>query len=300
MESHFKILRKKLNDLGYTQPLRIECVPLVNKLLSDLKTTTENLQKCMTISKNALDELSSIELCAEPHKCDNVKLIEECNDLHLAFVHFKEQHEKLQKDLRTQNTILDDRLAECEAEKETLRQKLNGLKAELRTNLNCSTRSSRPSLRQAIKELKKENMSSAEEKYSIIQNEIRKLKEDKLELLKNNEILKSQLENRNQEVQRLLDGGRPVNTQARGYDNIDKKIGALQDEICALKADRSILGAQLKGALAKQHEAMRRALHLAERNKQLEKEMKDIDQIALQVEAECNKTVKSNSEKMLR
>lgn len=45
---------------------------------------------------------------------------------------------------------------------------------------------------------------------------------------------------------------------------------------------------------------MRRALHLAERNKQLEKEMSDIDQIALQVEAECNDTVKSNVAKVLR
>nr|CAH7765422.1 unnamed protein product [Callosobruchus chinensis] len=152
MESQFKALRKNLDDLGYTQALRIECIPLVNKLLSDLKTTTENLRKYMTISKNALD-----------------------------------------------------------------------------------------------------------------------------------------LENRNQEIQRLSrlsEGVRPVKAHAQDFDNIDKKITALQDEICALKADRSILAAQLKGALAKQHEAMRRALHLAERNKQLEKEMKDIDQIALQVEAE--------------
>lgn len=53
-------------------------------------------------------------------------------------------------------------------------------------------------------------------------------------------------------------------------------------------------------ALAKQHEAMKRALHLAERNKQLENELKDIDQMALAVEAEANCTVQSNAEKMIR
>lgn len=52
--------------------------------------------------------------------------------------------------------------------------------------------------------------------------------------------------------------------------------------------------------IAKQHEAMRRALHLAERNKELENEMRDIDRIALEVEAECNTKVRSNTEKVQR
>lgn len=45
---------------------------------------------------------------------------------------------------------------------------------------------------------------------------------------------------------------------------------------------------------------MRRALHLAERNKDLENEMRDIDRIALEVEAECNTKVRSNTEKVQR
>lgn len=53
-------------------------------------------------------------------------------------------------------------------------------------------------------------------------------------------------------------------------------------------------------AVAKQHEAMRRALHLVERNRQLEKELKDVDEIALAVETECNNTVRGNSEKVTR
>lgn len=45
---------------------------------------------------------------------------------------------------------------------------------------------------------------------------------------------------------------------------------------------------------------MKRALHLAERNKELEREMCDIDQMALAVEAECNSTVKCNTVKVNR
>ncbi|CAH1970630.1 unnamed protein product [Acanthoscelides obtectus] len=306
MASQFMNLRKELDELGYKQTLKIECLPLVSKLLSDLKTTTENLQKYMTISKNALDEINNLELCAEPYKCDNAKLIKECNDLHLAFIHFKEQHEKVQRDLRMQNAILEDRVAECETEKENLRQQIKKLKADFKSNLKNFNRIPKSSLGKSTKEFMIEStMSCADERISTLQKEMRKLKENQIEMAKNNEFLKSQLDNRNQEIQRLstlLEGGRPQKPLAKDccYKNIDNKIGALQDEIRALKAEKSVLDAQLKEALAKQHEAMRRALHLAERNKRLEKEMKDIDQIALQVEAECNNTVRNNSEKVHR
>lgn len=43
---------------------------------------------------------------------------------------------------------------------------------------------------------------------------------------------------------------------------------------------------------------MKRALHLAERNRELEKELRDIDQMALAVEAEANSSAKTNAEKV--
>lgn len=51
----FSKLRLELDELGYTQTLKPECVPLVGKLLADLKTTTENLYKYMKISQQALE-----------------------------------------------------------------------------------------------------------------------------------------------------------------------------------------------------------------------------------------------------
>lgn len=43
---------------------------------------------------------------------------------------------------------------------------------------------------------------------------------------------------------------------------------------------------------------MKRALHLANRNRELEKELKDIDQMALAVEADANSSAKINAEKV--
>lgn len=51
-------------------------------------------------------------------------------------------------------------------------------------------------------------------------------------------------------------------------------------------------------AVAKQHEAMKRALHLANRNRELEKELRDIDQMALAVEADANCSARINAEKV--
>lgn len=49
----------------------------------------------------------------------------------------------------------------------------------------------------------------------------------------------------------------------------------------------------------KQHDAMKNAVNLAEKNHQLENELMEIDRMALAVESDCNKAVRENNEKML-
>lgn len=51
----YKLLRQQLDELGYKQVLLPECIPLVEKLLSDFIQTTESLEKYMTIAKNAIE-----------------------------------------------------------------------------------------------------------------------------------------------------------------------------------------------------------------------------------------------------
>ena len=45
---------------------------------------------------------------------------------------------------------------------------------------------------------------------------------------------------------------------------------------------------------------MSQAMKLAERNEELEKELRDIDHIALAVEADCNTAVKENNRRICR
>lgn len=55
MEGKYKSICNELHELGYTETLTIESVPLVLHLLADLKTTTLSLQKYMGIAKQALE-----------------------------------------------------------------------------------------------------------------------------------------------------------------------------------------------------------------------------------------------------
>jgi len=53
-------------------------------------------------------------------------------------------------------------------------------------------------------------------------------------------------------------------------------------------------------SLNKQHDAMSQAMKLAARNEELEKELRDIDHVALAVEADCNSAVKENNRRVCK
>ncbi|XP_074038478.1 centrosomal protein 135kDa isoform X2 [Leptinotarsa decemlineata] len=304
METSFSKIRKELDDWGYSETLKPDCLSLVTRIFSDLKVTTENLAKYVTISKQALEERDYLKLGAEPYKCDNAKLVRECNELHLAFIQFKEQHEKVQKDLKTKISVLEGQLTDSGIERHKLLQKIGNLESELNRTAKGDKLKSQSQTKSASFHLNSV-MANSDQKIATLSKELRKLREEQLQCIKSNEFFKAQLQNRDEEIKRLnslLEGGRPTKALSKDccYKNIDNKIGSLQDEINGLKREKITLQNELKEALAKQHEAMRRAIHLADRNKQLENEMKDIDQIALAVEAECNDTVKNNAEKVTR
>lgn len=53
MERKFTGLRKRLDQLGYRQPLGVESVPLVERIFNDLLHTTESLRNAkLQMSKN--------------------------------------------------------------------------------------------------------------------------------------------------------------------------------------------------------------------------------------------------------
>lgn len=106
-----------------------------------------------------------------------------------------------------------------------------------------------------------------------------------------------QVEAREREIARLnqlLIGGRPVS--ALGRDCCYRGVGQLSDDVDALQRDKIALQQQLKDTVVQQHEAMQRALKLAERNQQLETDLREMDRVALQVESEANRKIAACSE----
>lgn len=104
-----------------------------------------------------------------------------------------------------------------------------------------------------------------------------------------NETLKKQVESRNREIERLrnlLTGGRPP--QALAKDCCFKNVGALAEDVEQLQKDKVQQQIQLEESIKSQHEAMKRAMDLAEENNNLKQNIKKLADTALTVESQAN------------
>ena len=90
-QQKFVNLRKRLDQLGYRQPLGIESLPLVERLFADLIHTTESLKKSKLQPSVKPTENKQVEGFVEAYKSDNAKLLKENNDLHLQLIKLKEE-----------------------------------------------------------------------------------------------------------------------------------------------------------------------------------------------------------------
>ncbi|KAK0096267.1 hypothetical protein PV326_005918 [Microctonus aethiopoides] len=167
-------------------------------------------------------------------------------------------------------------------------------------------------------------VSMADRKISSLNHEVIKLK-DELSLQTDNvDTLKTQLAMKEKEINRLKklhDSGRSYNVtlkecnchknepccgqcnfiNRRTTGNYSQSVCNKLEEISEVKVLQQAklnLEQQLRDALDKQHDAMSQAMKLAERNEELEKELRDIDHVALAVEADCNSTVKQNNKRV--
>lgn len=55
LEHRYRVVRNHLDDLGYRQPLILESLPLVEKLVSDLLHTTESLRHYKELAQKSLE-----------------------------------------------------------------------------------------------------------------------------------------------------------------------------------------------------------------------------------------------------
>ncbi|NWI27445.1 CP135 protein, partial [Sula dactylatra] len=99
-ERRFVNLRKRLDQLGYRQPLGVESLPLVENLFSDLVHTTESLRSAKLSAGKTEKECSNYDAILEPYKTENAKLTRENNELHLEILKLKEQSDRHVKDLK--------------------------------------------------------------------------------------------------------------------------------------------------------------------------------------------------------
>ena len=94
-QQKFSNLRKRLDQLGYRQPLGVESLPLVEKLFADLIHTTESLKNAKLDLGKQTVENKEIDSVVEPYKSDNARLIKENNDLHKQAIKNKEESDAL-------------------------------------------------------------------------------------------------------------------------------------------------------------------------------------------------------------
>ncbi|KAI5637095.1 hypothetical protein NE865_10145 [Phthorimaea operculella] len=298
-EAYFN-LKQKLEELGYNNVLPQDAVPLVECILADLLQTTRSLQHYMDLSKETLKQRDSMMLEAEPYRCENAKLIQENCKLHKDIMLLKEEYERLSKENKRKIRTLCDEIMKKDSTISKLQHELRdmslrGLCADTLSSRNKSRRKDSTDSKTCthahgdFKTNADRDALELEKKMTALeqQNEIYK---DEIILLKN------QIEHRDSEIVRLnmmLEGGRPfaaLNRESKvGSGSTDTRTQELFKQITALESANEAMKREIDSGLEKQHEAMLRALALADKNKKLHEELKKVDALALKVEEDCNK-----------
>jgi centrosomal protein CEP135 len=134
-------------------------------------------------------------------------------------------------------------------------------------------------------------MELADQQISDLNQEINFLKEENIQQLDAVTTVKDKIDDQDKEIQRLrdmLEGGRPISTVGKhcSCKDMAQQLNTLSNEIEVIKHEKKELEKQVQESVSSQHEATTQAVMLADRNKLLEKELRDIDQMALAAEAE--------------
>lgn len=106
-ERKFVNLRKRLDQLGYRQPLGIDSLPLVEKLFSDLVHTTESLRNAKLSAGKTEKESRNVDALLEPYRAENARVVRENNDLHLELLKLREEKDRVARELKTHIRKLD-------------------------------------------------------------------------------------------------------------------------------------------------------------------------------------------------
>lgn len=134
-ERKFSNLRKRLDQLGYRQPLGMESVPLVEKIFSDLIHTTESLKNTklqLSRQSNSGSGISGQDT-SEAYRSDNAKLVKENNELHLQLIRFKEESDSRVKAAKEKVRKLEHENSDLKFLNSQYVHKLRALEKDLRS-----------------------------------------------------------------------------------------------------------------------------------------------------------------------
>uniref|UniRef100_A0A1A8CEH2 Centrosomal protein 135 n=1 Tax=Nothobranchius kadleci TaxID=1051664 RepID=A0A1A8CEH2_NOTKA len=106
-ERKYVNLRKRLDQLGYRQPLGIDSLPLVEKLFSDLIHTTESLRNAKLSAGKTEKESRNVDALLEPYRTENARVVRENNELHLELLKLREEKDQTTRELKTRIRKLD-------------------------------------------------------------------------------------------------------------------------------------------------------------------------------------------------
>ncbi|XP_071644763.1 uncharacterized protein [Temnothorax longispinosus] len=328
--TRYRTVRKHLDNLGYKQALSLDALPLIEALLADLVQTTDSLEHFKAVARENVEACSQLQLTVDPYKCDNARLVRECNQLHSDLIETKEAHQKQVKDLKRQIYKLEcecndlqlassrniHKIKELEAESAAKSKKILELQGKclkptvINVGFAAKKRPSFP-LRRPVLEaepMPKARSSGSLPKLSSVDPKII----DVISMADHKmNCLSQELTTKEREIIRLrkmLEDGHSYVPVGRDCTcrKMEKKAGVTYGDVTEINEVRILqqakleLEQQLKESLNKQHDAMSQAMKLAARNEELEKELRDIDHVALAVEADCNSTVKENNRRVCR
>ncbi|KAL4230126.1 hypothetical protein ACF0H5_010511 [Mactra antiquata] len=129
-QQKFSNLRKRLDQLGYKQPLGVESLPLVEKLFADLVHTTESLKNAKLEIGQQTTETKDLDSAIEPYKSDNAKLVKENNDLHKQLIKQKEESDAILRELKASLRKLEHENADLKFLNNQYVHKVRGLEKE--------------------------------------------------------------------------------------------------------------------------------------------------------------------------
>nr|XP_048271290.1 centrosomal protein of 135 kDa isoform X2 [Myodes glareolus] len=312
-------VRKRLDQLGYRQTLTVECLPLVEKLFSDLVHTTESLRQSRLSSAKAEKESANFDFVLEPYKLENTRLSRENNELYLELMklrecsdqHIKELKTTLKKcahetaDLKFLNNQYVHKLKLLEKESKAKNEKIQQLQEK---NLHAVVQTpggkkrSIAFRRQRMQidepappsEVSSYPVPQPEDPYiadllQVADNRIQELQEEVHQLQEKLALMENGIELREREIERLslaLDGGRSpdiLSLETRNKTN-EKLIAHLNIQVDFLQQANKELEKHIQELVETKETVTSEVVNLSNKNEKLCQELTEIDQLAQQLE----------------